>query len=273
MERHGVQRGHVRLERQLSAACLRAAGRRGMVGHRYRLLVHGRASPRTTSGDQRRLRYAGRDAIAGDSDLPVPGRLPAVISLPPARAPWPRRWRSEHRPTRGGEQAHLFVLSVEALAAALARSQLRRPVKAGSVRGRRRETSPVNPLAFGSFSVSSAAAGHPEQLHRPRPPRRSAASTSAARIRRSCSSAARCSRLSTSSCRSCSAAWWRWRATAAIAHWSGRRAGTGARSRPRLDVGHEPQPCTCRRNAARANGPIAFAGGSRAASISSCAWS
>ena len=106
---------------------------------------------------------------------------------------------------------------------------------------------PSNPGSTRCCPVASAATR----------PRRSAASTSAARVRRSCSSAARSSRFSASSFPSRSAAWWRWRATAAIAHGSGRRAGTGTGAvRGSMSVTSR-SPCTGLRNAARPNGPIA----------------
>ena len=47
--------------------------------NRYRVLVHGRAGQRPASGDQCRLRRSRCDAISGDSDVPLPCWLPAVI--------------------------------------------------------------------------------------------------------------------------------------------------------------------------------------------------
>jgi hypothetical protein len=70
-------------------------------------------------------------------------------------------------------------------------------------------------------------------------------------------SAARSSRFSVSSFRSRSAAWWRWRATAAIVHGSGRRADAGTiGGRGSMSVTSR-SPRTGQRSAERPNGPSA----------------
>ena len=69
----------VRVHRRLPAPGLRAPGRRRVVRHRYRLLVHGRAGPRTTPGDQRRLRFSRRACRGRWTIVPVSRRLQTVI--------------------------------------------------------------------------------------------------------------------------------------------------------------------------------------------------